>query len=392
MSFIAPTEPAVDHELHNSEGPANLIASGSRTDRFADFIRGVALGDSLGMLAENLSRKTVAKLYRGQVEQKMPFGRGFLSDETEQVILTARAFGRKHSGLPLRISLRRELLAWLATLPIGAGTSTVKSGIKLAFASRHRIRFDCRIGVSSAGNGPLLRAATLGVLDDHPMFDVAVARTTLMTHDSLEALVCSIMTARIFSQALALTSADVPEAFREAARFTKTTLNVNHNDYGWYHEVSPMIESFDNYLNVIDLVSQGTISVAEGLERIGCGDGVGGHIVTTMFAALMIAAAHPEDVNAAADTAILAGGDTDSVAALACGLVAMTARSPQSFSRLKLWRDPFGLAAEPPASDEQLLRNIVHNRYLAGMALEHAALLWLAAIPFLTRRCIARWL
>lgn len=37
-----------------------------RCERFTEFLRGVALGDSLGMLPENLDRQQVARMFGGQ--------------------------------------------------------------------------------------------------------------------------------------------------------------------------------------------------------------------------------------------------------------------------------------------------------------------------------------
>jgi hypothetical protein len=105
-----------------------------------------------------------------------------------------------------------------------------------------------------------------------------------------------------------------------------------------------------------------------------------------MLAALMIAVRHPDDVNAAADAAILAGGDTDSVAALACGLVAVASEREQDFSRLKLWRDPYGLARTDPPPSRELLATVARNRHMLGTLAEHLVLVTLFAAPFLGRR------
>lgn len=77
-----------------------------RCERFTEYLRGVALGDSLCMLPEKLDRRQVARMFEGQVTQKMPFGRRFVSDETEQALLTTRAIMRKGGMVDPKRALR----------------------------------------------------------------------------------------------------------------------------------------------------------------------------------------------------------------------------------------------------------------------------------------------
>ncbi len=357
-------------------------------DRFTEFLRGVALGDSLGMLPENLTRQQVARLFGTRVTQKMPFGRGFMSDETEQVLLTARALMRAGGTLDPKTALRRELFAWLATLPPGIGSSTLKATLKLAVTSGSRLTSEHRLGVSSAGNGPLLRAATIGLLLDTEAIADLATRTTLMTHAHPDALVCSVTTAFIFDAAQTAHRRGRPFArdmYREATSLAHAHVGSDA-EIRWHEEVRESFQNLTPALDVIDLVTDGKIPLEEGLARIGCADGVSGYVRDTMLAALMIAARHPDDVNAAADAAVRAGGDTDSVAALACGLVAVAAEREQDFSRLRLWRDPYGLTRRDPPSSRDLLASVARSRRIPGMLAEHLALTTLFAIPFLGRR------
>src|SRR6478752_86083 len=52
---------------------------------------GTALGDSLGLPSEGMSRSRIAKRWKGPLEQRFLFGRGMLSDDTEHTILSAQA-------------------------------------------------------------------------------------------------------------------------------------------------------------------------------------------------------------------------------------------------------------------------------------------------------------
>lgn len=358
-----------------------------RCERFTEFLRGVALGDSLGMMPENLDRQQVARMFGGRVSQKMPFGRGFVSDETEQAILTARAIMRA-GGMDLKRAMRGELSAWLATLPPGIGSSTLKAILKLALASKSRLTSVHGLGVASAGNGPLLRAATMGLLLDRSAIRDIAPMTTLMTHDHPDAVACAVTTALIFDAAQTehkggrRLSCDM---YRDAASLAHTCIAGN-SDIGWRNEVRRSFLSLNPAFDTIDQVSLGSLPLEEGLARIGCADGVSGYIRDTMLASLMIAARHSDDVNAAADAAIRAGGDTDSVAALACGLVAVAAEREQDFSRLKLWRDPYGLTRRDPPPSSDLLASVSRSRHLLGTLAEHLALTTLFAVPFIGRR------
>lgn len=366
-----------------------------RYSRLTEFLRGVALGDSLGMLPENLTRSQIGRLFGDTITQKMPFGRGFVSDETEQALLTIRAIGRQHTLLPTKPSLRWELLAWLATLPPGIGSSTLLAILKIAFMNRTRLARPEPLGVASGGNSPLLRAAAMGVLFDDVRkpqgsgFTQVTARTAIMTHATPDALVCAVTTAMIFNLAHTASIQGRPfskDLFREGISHARVNLGIGDDYGGWHDEVRAFFSSLNPALDVIDLVARQEISLEEGLSRIGCGEGVSGYVRDTMLAALMITAHHPDDVNAAADAAVRAGGDTDSVAALACGLVAIVADRKQDFSRLKLWRDPYGLAKQEPPHPKELLVAITRKRHMIGALVEHLSLATIFAIPFLGQR------
>ncbi len=47
---------------------------------------GTALGDSLGLPSEGMSRARITNRWKGPLEQRFLFGRGMLSDDTEHTI------------------------------------------------------------------------------------------------------------------------------------------------------------------------------------------------------------------------------------------------------------------------------------------------------------------
>jgi len=116
---------------------------------------GTALGDALGLPAEGMSAKAIARRF-GRVEHYHLLGsRGFVSDDTEQSALVAQALLQPDLAAALR-SFRRALVGWFLRLPWGIGMATVRACLRIVLGLR-------RSGVRSAGNGAAMRAAIVGV-------------------------------------------------------------------------------------------------------------------------------------------------------------------------------------------------------------------------------------
>ncbi|RYD35828.1 MAG: ADP-ribosylglycohydrolase family protein, partial [Verrucomicrobiaceae bacterium] len=58
---------------------------------FLHSMLGTALGDSLGLPSEGMSRGRIARRWKGELQQRFLFGRGMLSDDTEHTIMVAQA-------------------------------------------------------------------------------------------------------------------------------------------------------------------------------------------------------------------------------------------------------------------------------------------------------------
>lgn len=96
------------------------------------------------------------------------------------------------------------------------------------------------------------------------------------------------------------------------------------------------INDFKMGLPVLRQHARGCLNFQAALDGIGCSNGVSAHILPSLLTSVLIAWAFRNDMNAAIDQAIFAGGDTDSTAAIVGGLLAMGTASPD-FSRLRLW-------------------------------------------------------
>jgi ADP-ribosyl-[dinitrogen reductase] hydrolase len=129
-------------------------------DVLAGTILGTAVGDSIGLPREGLSARRARALWGAPpLRQRFFFGWGMTSDDTEHTCLLAQALLRQPDD-PDRFAraLAWGLRGWLAGLPAGIGKATLKSCLKLWLGFP-----PAKSGVWSAGNGPAMRSALLGV-------------------------------------------------------------------------------------------------------------------------------------------------------------------------------------------------------------------------------------
>ncbi|MEM6292026.1 MAG: ADP-ribosylglycohydrolase family protein [Myxococcota bacterium] len=255
-------------------------------DIYRGVILGTALGDALGLPFEGLSPERVAaRLARRPLQHSMLAGRGLLSDDTEHTAMVARAL---HARAPeaFAAALARQLRRWLFGLPPGLGLATLRSCVRLCLGWS-----PARSGVVSAGNGPAMRAALLGVhaRDDDELV-AWVHASTVISHRDRRAEDGARVVAR-WARALAHGLPPSPEVLRDIddTTFRERTLRA---------------------LDAADLAPD-AYRRCEGLQR-----GVSGFIVETIPAALYCWARAAEHPAAAIETAIRLGGDTDTTGAI----------------------------------------------------------------------------
>ena len=120
---------------------------------------GTAAGDALGLPGEGLSRRRLARVFPDMTRMHFLGHRGMVSDDTEHACLVAQAL-IETAGEPdaFARALARRLRFWLLGGPAGIGWATLRAVLKLwmGFAPD-------KSGVWSAGNGPAMRSALLGV-------------------------------------------------------------------------------------------------------------------------------------------------------------------------------------------------------------------------------------
>jgi ADP-ribosylglycohydrolase len=155
--------------------------------RWRGLILGVAVGDSVGLVAEGISRRRNAKIFRQQWRQQFFIRWGMYSDDTEHTVFVAQAL----LAHPNRVDLFRKRLAWnlrwwLLALPAGVGLATGRAIIKLWLGFNPK-----KSGVYSAGNGSAMRIAPIGAFfaRQPALLSEYVAAATLITHTDRKALI-----------------------------------------------------------------------------------------------------------------------------------------------------------------------------------------------------------
>lgn len=148
-------------------------------ERFTGLLLGTAVGDSLGLPREGLSRRRAMRMYPGELRQRLIAGRGMLSDDTEHACMTAQALlaAGDDSSAFARV-LAWKLRWWLLAGPAGIGLGTLRSLVRLWLGFS-----PSRSGVRSAGNGAAMRAPIIGAwFDDLDRMTSFVTASTAMTH------------------------------------------------------------------------------------------------------------------------------------------------------------------------------------------------------------------
>lgn len=232
---------------------------------------GTAVGDAMGLPYEGLPRKLIPVGISGH---HWFFGRGMTSDDTEHAWIVVEAlFAANGDVRAFEREMGRGLRRWFLTMPPAVGWATLRACLKLM------VGFGVsRSGVFSAGNAPAMRSAVIGVWfrDDLDSMRAFVRASTRVTHTDPKAEYGALAVALAAAGRLGEFAALCPDAeFAERVR----------------------------------LAAEG---VFDG------GSGVSGYVYETVPAALSVCGG---DYRRSVLGAIALGGDTDTVAAIAGGIV-----------------------------------------------------------------------
>ncbi len=264
-------------------------------------ILGTAVGDALGLPYEGMSPSRARRLLGPPSRHRFFFGRGMISDDTEHTCMVAQSLiesGEDVAWFSKRFASR--LRWWMLAQPAGVGKATALSCAKLLLGFGVS-----RSGVYSAGNGPSMRAAIFGAsIKELPKILEFVRASTRLTHTDPKAEFGAI--------AVAL-------AAREACQHAE----VNADQ--WLEVVSHSLPS--NAGDFIELLRSAVASVAkdestiEFAKSMGLERGVTGYTYHTVRLPFHCWLSSPDNFEKVVTTAIECGGDADTTAAIAGGIV-----------------------------------------------------------------------
>lgn len=245
-------------------------------------ILGTAVGDAVGLPGEGLTRRRQQRIFGELSGHRLLGSRGMISDDTEQTCLVAAALAASKGDVSrFRRELASSLRWWLAAAPPAVGFATLRACLRLCLGFSPE-----RSGVFSAGNGPAMRSALIGVRhgDDPKRMRELVRASTRITHTDPKAEAAAYAVA----------------AAADLSRRGRAELPA-----GTGLDLEPVARS----------VARGE-STAVFAASIGLASGVSGYCLHTVPVALHAWLSHPRDLRQAVLAAVHCGGDTDTTAAI----------------------------------------------------------------------------
>ena len=265
-------------------------------DRFKGALVGCAVGDALGAQVEGMGADAIRDVH-GRVTDFIDarFGAGRLTDDTQMTIVLAQAilelgrFDSEHTGF--------KFAGWVAASDDGVKEAR---GLGLACQTACRALRDRPgepSGVDSAGCGAAMRASPIGLRYYHEPGALlrAAVDQALLTHTDPRAVAGSVAVAS--AVAAGVTDEGDLDRAALAAALAKAVEKVDL-------PTSVKIAGLADYLDA---------SPAEGFAYTG----TGGIATETVPAALFAFLRTPYDLEETVVTAVNAGGDTDSIGAIA---------------------------------------------------------------------------
>ncbi|MBL8799715.1 MAG: ADP-ribosylglycohydrolase family protein [Planctomycetia bacterium] len=282
------------------------LTQSARLDRIAGVILGTAVGDALGVPREGLSRRRARRLFGDPpLQHAFVLGRGMISDDTEHTCLTGQALLRSPAD-PERFarSLAWGLRCWLLGMPAGIGRATLRAILKLWLGFP-----PARSGVWSAGNGPAMRAALLGVCLDGGALRDYVRASTRLTHTDPRAEQGALLVALAGRHGLERGAAGV-----NGLEFLQARMDEQGRD-------DPELQQ--SLLRLAEHL-QRNAPAAELADALGLQAGVSGYIYHTVPLCLYCWLRWPGDFRRAVEEVIALGGDADTTGAIVGGIAGAT--------------------------------------------------------------------
>ncbi len=266
-------------------------------DKFKGTLIGCAVGDALGMPVEGMAPAAIVEKY-GKVTDFIDerFGAGRITDDTQmtvtlgQSIIEIGRFDTAHAAF--------KFGRWMAASDEGVKDAR---GVGMACAAACRELYEGagpgESAVESAGCGAAMRASPIGLryYHDHEGLRRAAMRQALLTHNDPEAVAGAVAV----SFAVAAGIEDMGDLDRAglAADTASFVQETNRN-------MAVKIAGLADYLDA---------TPDEGFAYTG----TGGYVMETVPAALFAFLRSPYDLEETVVSAVNAGGDADSIGAIA---------------------------------------------------------------------------
>ncbi|MCP5551014.1 MAG: ADP-ribosylglycohydrolase family protein [Akkermansiaceae bacterium] len=287
-------------------------------DRIAGVLLGTAIGDALGLPAEGLNPVAIRKRgWAGNWHHRFFGKHGMWSDDTEHAIMLGQSL-LVSGGDSCRFAkaLASELRWWLIGLPAGVGLATARAILRLWMGFPPH-----RSGVFSAGNGPCMRTAVIGACfpDDEAKRRAFVEAHTLMTHTDPKALIAARAITELAALFVGLIEPPPPQLVLDRLA-----------------EAAGGNEEWRGITRTMETAWKSRRSLGTYLRSMGidANKGVGGYAWHTVPAAIYSGIVNEWRFRETVSSVLDAGGDTDSVAAIAgalCGAARGTATLPEEW-------------------------------------------------------------
>jgi ADP-ribosyl-[dinitrogen reductase] hydrolase len=263
---------------------------------------GTAVGDALGLPYEGLMRDRQRVLYPVLDRHRLVFGKGMISDDTEHTCFVAQALIASAGNVDkFRDDLAGRLQFWLLGLPAGIGFATLKAigRLWLGFSAE-------KSGVFSAGNGPAMRVALLGVcFGNRPEYlRNMVQASTRITHSDPKA--------EYGAMAVAI-----------AAYVASRGEDILPQDY-YQMVVDRLPDASAEFFELMQLAVNSAAageSAQDFADSIGCINGVSGYVYQTVPVVIQTWLRHQANYRDGILEIIRCGGDTDTTAAILGGII-----------------------------------------------------------------------
>jgi ADP-ribosylglycohydrolase len=313
------------------------------------------VGDALGMPAEGRSRAEVARLWPHLAAfepgaANAPVGRGLragsTTDDTAQAVLVARLLVEGGGHVDPR-RLATELLAWERRQRAGGAHGLLGPSTRRALSAVAAGADPATTGRTGDTNGAAMRVAGVGVaVPPEPLAALvdAVEEAGRATHDT------SVAHAGASAVAAAVSAGVDGAGLRDALALAVAAAREGAHRGAWWPgaDVAARIEW------AVGLV-RGAPTTDAALDVVDRLVGTGLATQESVPAALAVATLHPEDAWATGLAAASLGGDADTVAAMACAVVAACgAALPEA--AVATVRDVNGLDLDPLADALLALR------------------------------------